>query len=154
MGRITLTATSAAALFITGIAVGALMKPMQNAVAAEQETAARPARVLVEIYRIAPGKHKAFLRDIASYDKANQVAGLPPRQLYVHSDGANWDFMLIQPAKTPADRAAALDAAWDELNLPSGFEFFSTFRENITEHSDTFAYGPTSAGAVLSSVKE
>lgn len=82
------------------------------------------------------------------------MAGLPPRQLYVHSDGASWDFMLIQPAKTPEDKADALDEAWEKLDLPSGTRFFITFRKNITEHSDTFAYGPTSASAVLSSLDD
>src|SRR5207249_9953359 len=50
-------------------------------------------RMLVEIYHIAPGQHTAFLEAIAKYDQANRMAGLPPRQLYVHSDGASWDFM-------------------------------------------------------------
>ena len=43
------------------------------------------------------------------------LAGLPPRQLYVHQDGAAWDFMLIQPASTPPDKSEALDAAWQGL---------------------------------------
>jgi hypothetical protein len=107
-------------------------------------------RVLVEIYRIAPGQHEAFLRFIARADEANAMAGLPPRQLYVHQDGADWDFILIQPAKTPPDKAAALDAAWDKLGLPSGPNFFVEFRRHIAEHSDTFAEGPTSAEAWLS----
>ena len=111
-----------------------------------------PEKVLIEIYRIAPGKHEAFLRDIAAFDKANELAGLPPRQLYVHSDGAGWDFLLIQPARTPADKSEALENAWKELELPSGTRFFLKFRENILEHSDTFAYGPVSAGAVLESL--
>ena len=46
-------------------------------------------RMVVEIYRIAPGQHTAFLEAIAKYDEANRIAGLPPRQLYVHSDGAS-----------------------------------------------------------------
>lgn len=106
-------------------------------------------RVLIEIYRIAPGKHEAFVRAIAKYDEANRLAGLPPRQLYVHQDGASWDFMLIQPASTPADKSAALDAAWKKLGLPSGARFFVEFRANVAEHSDTFAEGPTTAAAWL-----
>ena len=85
---------------------------------------------LVEIYRIAPGRHEAFLRAIASYDRANELAGLPPRKLYVHSDGTGWDFLLIQPTATPPGKAEALDAAWEKLQLPSGAKFFLTFREN------------------------
>ena len=64
-----------------------------------QAFAAEPPRMLVEIYHIAPGQHTAFLVAIAKYDEANRIAGLPPRQLYVHSDGASWDFLFIQPAR-------------------------------------------------------
>ena len=81
-------------------------------------------RQLVEIYRIAPGKHEEFLRFIARTDEVNRMAGLPPRQLYVHSDGAEWDFMLIQPAETPKDKVAASDAAWEKSGMPSGADFF------------------------------
>jgi len=102
-------------------------------------------RKLVEIYRIAPGQHQAFLEAIARYDEANRMAGLPPRELYVHSDGADWDFLLIQPAQTPPDKAAALDAAWEKLGLPSGADFFIEFRRYVAEHTDTFVEGPTTA---------
>lgn len=103
----------------------------------------------IEIYRIAPGQHEAFLEEIARYDEANRLAGLPPRQLYVHSDGADWDFILIQPSKTPPDKAAALDKAWKQLGLPSGADFFLSFRRFIAEHSDTVAIGPTTASDYL-----
>ena len=110
-----------------------------------------PQRLIVEIYRIAPGQHQAFLEAIASYDEANRLAGLPPRQLYVHSEGADWDFMLIQPASTPDDKRAALDAAWDKLKLPSGADFFIDFRRFVAEHTDTYVNGPTTAAAFLAS---
>jgi hypothetical protein len=115
---------------------------------------AAPAEVpstMIEIYRIAPGQHGAFLKEIARYDEANRLAGLPPRQLYVHSDGADWDFVLIQPAKTPADKAEALDKAWKQLGLPSGADFFLQYRRFIAEHSDTVAHGPTTAADYLAS---
>ncbi|WP_411820040.1 hypothetical protein ABFZ85_00700 [Hyphococcus formosus] len=130
-----------------------IIAPTASALETDKENAqTRPNKVLIEIYRIAPGKHKAFLEAIESFDEANERAGLPPRQLYVHSDGANWDFMLIQPASTPPEHKEALNKAWDDLDLPSGAKFFISFRENIAEHSDTFAYGPTSASAFLSSL--
>jgi hypothetical protein len=103
----------------------------------------------IEIYRIAPGQHEAFLEFIAKCDEANKLAGLPPRQLYVHSDGADWDFMLIQPAKTPPEKAAALNAAWDKLGLPSGSNFFFEIRKYIAEHTDSVAKGPTTAADYL-----
>lgn len=115
---------------------------------------APPERMLIEIYRIAPGQHQAFLEAIAKFDEANKMAGLPPRQLYVHSDGANWDFLFIQPAETPADKQEALDAAWKKLGLPSGADFFITFRQYIAEHTDTFVSGPTTAADFLASRKK
>jgi len=119
-----------------------------------QAFAAEEPRMLVEIYHIAPGQHTAFLEAIAKYDEANRMAGLPPRQLYVHDDGASWDFMLIQPAETPPDKAAALKAAWEKLNLPTGADFFLSFRQFIASHEDTFVSGPTSAAEFLASRKK
>lgn len=105
----------------------------------------------IEIYRIAPGQHEAFLKEIARYDEANRIAGVPPRQLYVHGDGADWDFVLIQPAKYPPEKQAALDRAWKQLGLPSGADFFLNFRRFIAEHTDTAAIGPTTAADYLAS---
>ena len=120
----------------------------------QPEPTREPTRMLVEIYRIAPGEHQAFLQAIASYDEANRMAGLPPRQLYVHSDGASWDFMLIQPAEIPPEKSAALGEAWKKLGLPSGADFFLSFRKYIAEHTDTFVLGPTSAADYLASRKK
>lgn len=127
------------------------------AVPAQAQTAPAPApvqRQLVEIYRIAPGKHEEFLRFIARADESNRLAGLPPRQLYVHSDGADWDFMLIQPAETPKDKSAASDAAWEKMGLPSGADFFLEFRAFVQSHSDTFVRGPTTAADFLATKKK
>ena len=103
----------------------------------------------VEIYRIAPGQQQAFLEFIAKCDEANRIAGLPPRQLYVHSDGADWDFMFLQPAHTPPEKAAALDKAWDQVGLPSGSNFFFEIRKYIADHTDTSTHGPTTAADYL-----
>jgi len=118
----------------------------------EEDAPAPPVRKLVEIYRIAPGKHEEFLRFVAFLDDINIKAGLPPRQLYVHNDGSDWDFIIIQPASTPPDKAEALSRAWDESGAPSGADFFLKIREYIAEHSDTFATGPTTARDYLSGV--
>lgn len=109
-------------------------------------------RKLVEIYRIAPGQHEAFLRAIARCDEANRRAGIPPRQLFVHSDGASWDFLLIQDAEVPEGKGEAVGAAWKELGLPSGPRFFVEFRSFILEHTDTFASGPTTAADWLAAL--
>lgn len=129
-----------ASLFALSIAV--------STPAAAQEAALEP-NTTIEIYRIAPGQHEAFLKEIARYDEANRLAGVPPRQLFVHSDGAGWDFILIQPSHYPPAKQAALDKAWKQLGLPSGADFFLNFRRFIADHSDTVAIGPTTAANYL-----
>ena len=124
--------------------------PAQTATPAP--TPAPVGRKLVEIYRIAPGQHEAFLRAIARCDEANRRAGIPPRQLYVHSDGASWDFLLIQDAEYPEGKGEAVGKAWKELGLPSGPRFFVEFRSFILEHTDTFASGPTTAADWLATL--
>ena len=119
-----------------------------------QAKAPTPQKMLVEIYRIAPGQHENFMRYIAAYDEANRRAGLPPRQLYVHQDGASWDFMLIQPEDTPADKAKALSDAYKALKIPSGPDAFTKIRTFVEEHSDTFVSGPTTASDWLKALDE
>ena len=122
--------------------------------AAGQQAAPAPQRMLVEIYRIAPGQHEAFMKMIALFDEANRRAGLPPRQLYVHQDGADWDFMFIQPAETPDGKEQALADAYKALNTPRGPDFFVKFRAFIAEHTDTFVSGPTNAADWLKKLEE
>jgi hypothetical protein len=101
--------------------------------------------MLIEIYRIAPGKHEEFLRQIALYDRANAEAGLPPRQLFVHEGGASWDFLLLQPAHHTDEESAKLDAAFRKLGIPQGAKFFVNFRQLIAEHTDTNVEATTAA---------
>ena len=101
--------------------------------------------MLIEIYRVAPGKHEEFLRHLAVLDQANVEAGLPPRQLFVHQDGASWDFVLLQPAHNTDEQNAKLDAAYKQLGLPQGAKFFVNFRKLIAEHTDTFVEQTTAA---------
>ena len=101
--------------------------------------------MLIEIYRVAPGKHEEFLRHLAVLDQANVEAGLPPRQLFVHQDGASWDFVLLQPAHHTDEENAKLDTAYKKLGLPQGAKFFVNFRKLIAEHTDTFVEQTTAA---------
>jgi hypothetical protein len=101
--------------------------------------------MLIEIYRIAPGKHEEFLRHLALLDQANAEAGLPARQLFVHQDGASWDFVLLQPAHNTDEQNAKLDAAFKKLGIPQGAKFFVNFRTLIAEHTDTFVEQTTAA---------
>lgn len=106
----------------------------------------------VELYRIAPGQHEAFLRFIARCDEVNRLANVAPRQLFVHSDGAEWDFMLLQPAHYSAAENARIDAAWDKLGMPSGADFFMSIRKFIAVHTDTTVRGPTTAADYLATM--
>lgn len=101
--------------------------------------------MVIEIYRVAPGKHEEFLRHLALLDQANAEAGLPPRQLFVHEDGASWDFVLLQPAHNTDEENAKLDAAYKKLGIPQGAKFFVNFRKLIAEHTDTFVEQTTAA---------
>ena len=101
--------------------------------------------MVIEIYRVAPGKHEEFLREIALYDRANAEAGLPPRQLFVHQGGASWDFLILQPANHTDEESEKLDAAFKKLGIPQGAKFFVNFRRLITEHTDTNVEATTAA---------
>lgn len=101
--------------------------------------------MVIEIYRIAPGKHEAFLRQIALYDQANAEAGLPPRRLFVHQGGASWDFLILQPAHHTEEESRKLDAAFKKLGIPQGAKFYVSFRELVAEHTDTNVEATTAA---------
>lgn len=103
----------------------------------------------LEIFKLAPGKQEAFIRDIARADEVSAAGGQPPIKIFIHEDGADWDVMLYKPESddtpTPAQQAA-MDAKRKELNMPSGPAYFVHIREMIASHTDTKAYGPISAG--------
>ena len=122
-------------LIRTALLLGALVAfALPQAVQAEESGP----RKLVEIYRIAPGQHEAFVRMLALFDEASREAGIPPRELYVHQDGANWDFVVIQNADYTDEQAAKIGPAFEKRGLPRGARFFVEFRKLIAEHSDTF----------------
>jgi hypothetical protein len=106
---------------------------------------ADPKEMVIEIYRVVPGKHEEFLRQIALFDRANAEAGLPPRQLFVHEGGASWDFLLLQPAHHTDEESARLDAAFKKPGIPQGAKFFVNFRSLIAEHTDTNVEATTAA---------
>ena len=99
----------------------------------------------VEIYRIAPGQQEEFLKFVALCDRANKEAGMAPRQLYVHQDGADWDFLIIQPSHNTPEQNKAWRAAATRLGLPAGGNFFLAIRKFVAVHTDTATDGPTTA---------
>lgn len=113
------------------------------------QQAPQSASSTIEVFRIAPGKHEEFLKFIAKADAVNVSVGLPPRQLYVHSEGASWDYLFIQPSETPTEKLPALEKAWVAAGLPKGANFFFLLRQFVAEHEDTTTKGPTTASAFL-----
>lgn len=109
---------------------------------------AAPTRSIVSIYRAAPGHQIALLKWLAQQDEVAKAAGVATSQLYVHQDGASWDFVWIQPDTTKA-QDDAMEAAARKMNITTGPMAGIELRQHIAEHSDTFAAGPISAAEWL-----
>ena len=114
---------------------------------------AQPAkgRAIVSLYHAAPGQQEALMRWLADQDRAAAAAGVAPGQVYVHTEGASWDFMTISPVTTEAQDKAIEEAA-RKLGVTTGPRSGLEFRKYILEHTDTFANGPMTAAEYLSSL--
>jgi hypothetical protein len=127
------------------LASGAILLASVVAIGQSQTAPVSVPESQVEIYRIVPGQHEEFLKFIALCDQANKEAGMAPRQLYVHQDGADWDFLLIQPLHNTAEQNKAWRVAATRLGIPAGGNFFLAIRKFIAVHTDTATDGPTTA---------
>jgi hypothetical protein len=112
---------------------------------------AEPGKVIVSLYRAAPGQQVALLEWLAKQDQVSQAAGLGATQIYVHTSGDSWDFMVINP-QTSAAQDDALDAAAKKLGAVSGPKASIEFRKMIGSHTDTYANGPMSAAQILAGI--
>lgn len=118
--------------------------------AAEPTAASKPLPMsTIEIFRIAPGQHEAFLESVAHVERISKDLGLPLNELYVHDSGASWDFVLIK-------RQGMDDKKWAELikilrseGYPGGPDYFFWSRKMFASHEDTSAIGPTTATEYL-----
>ena len=102
---------------------------------------------IVSIYHCAPGQQVAFLKWMAHQDEMAASAGIPKSQLYVHTDGDSWDYLIVSPQTTKA-QDDALDAVAAKMGMnprQAGLDL----RKTITSHTDTLARGPTSAADYL-----
>ena len=66
---------------------------------------------IVQIYHVAPGHHVDFLKWLDQQDKIAASAGVPRSQLYAHMDGDSWDYLVIGPVTTPAQRLSLVARA-------------------------------------------
>jgi hypothetical protein len=114
--------------------------------------AAEPGRAIVSLYHAAPGQQEALLRWLADQDRVAAAAGVAASQVYVHTDGDSWDYMIINPVTTDA-QDAAMEAAAKKLGIVSGMRASLEFRKYIATHTDTFTRGPTTAAQILSNLQ-
>lgn len=145
----TMIALGTAAALLATPSIAAKPAASTKAITAAPAADADWPEAYLEIFKLAPGKQEAFIRDIARADEVSAAGGQPPIKIFLHEDGADWDVMLYKPETddkpTPAQQAA-MDAKSKELNMPSGPAYFVHIREMIASHTDTKAYGPISAG--------
>lgn len=107
-----------------------------------------PGGAIITTYRAAPGHQEQLLAWLARQDEISQAAGLPASQLYIHQDGASWDYLVVAPRTTPA-QDDALDAAARRMGAASGPRAGLELRQHIAEHTDTLVAGPTTAAEFL-----
>jgi len=108
---------------------------------------------IVSLYRAAPGQQVALLKWMARQDQAAQAAGLPAAQIYVHTSGDSWDYMVINPVTTKA-QDDAVDAAAKKMGIASGPRASIEFRTMIGSHTDTTSNGPMTAAQILAQLGE
>jgi hypothetical protein len=114
--------------------------------------AADPPRAIVSIYHAAPGHQEMLLQWIAQQERVGASVGLAPNQIYAHTDGDSWDYLMIAPVTTEA-QDKAFDAAAAKMGLPSGPKAGLELRKHIQSHTDTFVVGPMTAGQMLERLK-
>ncbi|HUE79958.1 MAG TPA: hypothetical protein VMN38_10055 [Sphingomicrobium sp.] len=110
-------------------------------------------QAIVSIYQAAPGHQVALLKWLADRERIAAAAGVPASQLYVHQDGASWDYLLIGPATTAA-QDDAMDAAATKMGLSAGPGVGIELRKHIASHTDTFVGGPMTVAAYLALIGE
>ncbi|MGH8213050.1 MAG: hypothetical protein ACREPP_07490 [Rhodanobacteraceae bacterium] len=98
----------------------------------------------VSLYRVAPGKHVAFLKWMADRDALDKQLGLPQAQWYAHMEGDSWDYMAVAPVLTAAQQKREDDAARAK-GMTAGVAASIEFRSMIASHTDTLAAGPMTA---------
>ncbi len=113
---------------------------------------ASPPRAVISIYHAAPGHQEALLQWLAQQDRVSAAAGVASAQIYAHTDGDSWDYLMIAP-QTTAAQDQALDAAAAKMGLPSGPKVGLELRKHIASHTDTYVIGPLSAAQQLDRLK-
>ena len=135
------------------------LKPIFAAAAAAAFAFATPAvsqevqSHIVSLYRAAPGQQVALLKWMAAQDRASAAAGVAPSQIYVHTSGDSWDYLVINPVTTK-EQDDAVEVAAKKMGITSGPRASIEFRTMIASHTDTTSNGPMSAAQILATLGE
>lgn len=105
-------------------------------------------RARISIYEVAPGRHLDFLKWMSAREEAARSAGVPATEVYAHTDGARWDYLVIWPMTTP-EQDRKVDEQAISKGLKTGFPAALEFRDLLSSHTDTFVNGPTTAAALV-----
>lgn len=119
-----------------------------SAATAQAQTPPQEPEMIASTYRAAPGHQTQLLQWLARSDEADRAAGVPACQLYVHLDGASWDYLRLCTQRTP-QQEQAVDAALRRMGGPQGWQNGIELRKHIAVHEDTMVLGPTTAGEHL-----
>ena len=106
----------------------------------------------ISIYEVAPGRDLDFLKWLAAREEVAKEAGVPAAELFAHTDGDRWDYVILWPITTPEQ-----DRKMDEIaagkGLKTGFPAALEFRALLSSHTDTFVNGPTTAAALVAAAR-
>ena len=108
---------------------------------------------IVSLYRAAPGQQVALLKWMAAQDRASAAAGVSASQIYVHTSGDSWDYLVINPLTTK-EQDDAIEAAAKKMGVVTGPRASIEFRTMIASHTDTTTNGPMSAAQILARLGE
>ena len=134
------------------LATALLLSSIAAPVFAKEPNAPKWPKASIEIFRIAPGMHEAFVREIARYDEVLKVGDQPPLKIFIHDEGSEWDVIIYKPEgeiNPNAAQKAKMDVKSAELQIESGPAYFVHLRRMVAEHTDSRAIGPISAGEWL-----
>jgi hypothetical protein len=112
----------------------------------------QPPTALIRIYRIAAGKQLDFLKWLAEGDAMDKEAGVPVGQIYAHTDGDSWDYLVVSPDLSKEQTAKVADVS-RKHGRKTGFASSLEFRTFVASHTDTFAIGPVSAADLVAMAK-
>lgn len=132
-------------LFVALLALAAAAPQVLMSTSAQKT---EPGTARVALYRVAPGKHTAFLKWMAAREAVDKEVGISATQWYAHTDGDSWDYLAIGPVTT-SDQEKKLDAAAKQKGLSIGFPALIEFRQYIASHTDTMAMGPLTASQMV-----